>query len=234
MLELDRISVFYGDVQVIFDLTLAVGEGEIVTLIGSNGAGKTTTVNTVSGIVRPASGDIRFEGASIVQTPPYKLVEMGLVQVPEGRLLFPTLTVRENLKLGAYSRVSRKAFESKLAWVFELFPRLQERSSQQARTMSGGEQQMLAIGRGLMSSPRLLILDEPSIGLAPLLVQEMFRVISEISRNGVSILLIEQNAFQALRASHRGYVLEHGHVTHEGAAESLVENDEIRAAYLGI
>jgi|TARA_B100000315_G_scaffold178222_1_gene166895 branched-chain amino acid transport system ATP-binding protein len=234
VLELDRISVFYGDVQVIFDLTLAVGEGEIVTLIGSNGAGKTTTVNTVSGIVRPASGDIRFEGASIVQTPPYKLVEMGLVQVPEGRLLFPTLTVRENLKLGAYSRVSRKAFESKLAWVFELFPRLQERSSQQARTMSGGEQQMLAIGRGLMSSPRLLILDEPSIGLAPLLVQEMFRVISEISRNGVSILLIEQNAFQALRASHRGYVLEHGHVTHEGAAESLVENDEIRAAYLGI
>lgn len=234
MLELDRISVFYGDVQVIFDLTLAVGEGEIVTLIGSNGAGKTTTVNTVSGIVRPASGDIRFEGASIVQTPPYRLVEMGLVQVPEGRLLFPTLTVRENLKLGAYSRVSRKAFESKLAWVYELFPRLQERSSQQARTMSGGEQQMLAIGRGLMSSPRLLILDEPSIGLAPLLVQEMFRVISEISRNGVSILLIEQNAFQALRASHRGYVLEHGHVTHEGAAESLVENDEIRAAYLGI
>jgi branched-chain amino acid transport system ATP-binding protein len=234
VLELDRISVFYGDVQVIFDLTLAVGEGEIVTLIGSNGAGKTTTVNTVSGIVRPASGDIRFEGASIVQTPPYRLVEMGLVQVPEGRLLFPTLTVRENLKLGAYSRVSRKAFESKLAWVYELFPRLQERSSQQARTMSGGEQQMLAIGRGLMSSPRLLILDEPSIGLAPLLVQEMFRVISEISRNGVSILLIEQNAFQALRASHRGYVLEHGHVTHEGAAESLVENDEIRAAYLGI
>ena len=234
VLELDRISVFYGDVQVIFDLTLAVGEGEIVTLIGSNGAGKTTTVNTVSGIVRPASGDIRFEDASIVQTPPYRLVEMGLVQVPEGRLLFSTLTVRENLKLGAYSRVSRKAFESKLAWVYELFPRLQERSSQQARTMSGGEQQMLAIGRGLMSSPRLLILDEPSIGLAPLLVQEMFRVISEISRNGVSILLIEQNAFQALRASHRGYVLEHGHVTHEGAAESLVENDEIRAAYLGI
>ena len=234
MLELDRISVFYGDVQVIFDLTLTVGEGEIVTLIGSNGAGKTTTVNTVSGIVRPASGDIRFEGASIVQTPPYRLVEMGLVQVPEGRLLFPTLTVRENLKLGAYSRVSRKAFESKLAWVYELFPRLQERSSQQARTMSGGEQQMLAIGRGLMSSPKLLILDEPSIGLAPLLVEEMFRVIREISANGVAILLIEQNAIQALRASHRGYVLEHGHLAHQGAAGTLLENDEIRTAYLGI
>ena len=205
-----------------------------MTLIGSNGAGKTTTVNAVSGIVRPASGDIRFQGASIVRTPPHRLVEMGLVQVPEGRLLFPTLTVRENLKLGAYSRHSRKTHESKLNWVFDLFPRLRERASQAARTMSGGEQQMLAIGRGLMSSPKLLILDEPSIGLAPLLVEEMFRVIHEISANGVSILLIEQNAIQALQASNRGYVLEHGHLAHEGAAAELLENDEIRTAYLGI
>ena len=234
MLEVDRISVFYGDVQVIFDFSLRVGEGEIVTLIGSNGAGKTTTVNTISGVLRPRGGDIRYEGGSLLSVPPHKLVEMGLVQVPEGRMLYPHLSVRENLRMGAYARSSRKALQQRMERVFELFPRLRERQGQQVNTMSGGEQQMLAIGRGLMSMPRLLILDEPSIGLAPILVFEMFQVIQEINRGGVSILLIEQNAVQALQFSHRGYVLEHGHLTQEGEAATLLADDNIRSAYLGI
>jgi len=234
LLEVERISVFYGDVQVLFDLSLRVGKGEIVTLIGANGAGKTTTVNTISGIVRARSGDIRYEDASIARTPPYDLVEMGLVQVPEGRMLFPNLTVRENLKLGAYTRSSRRYLDERMASVFELFPKLRERASQQVSTMSGGEQQMLAIGRGLMSSPKLLILDEPSIGLAPMLVAEMFRVIREINEKGVSILLIEQNAIQALQCSGRGYVLEHGHLAREGDAQALLADDAIKSAYLGI
>ena len=234
MLAVDRISVFYGDIQVLFDFSLEVGEGEIVTLIGSNGAGKTTTVNTISGILRPRSGDIRFNGSSIVHTPPYQLVEMGVIQVPEGRMLYPNLTVRENLKMGAYSKGNRKSLEHRLGWVYELFPRLQERAEQQVRTMSGGEQQMLAIGRGMMSSPKLLILDEPSIGLAPLLVAEMFRVIQEINRNQVSVLLIEQNAMQALQCSQRGYVMEHGHLAHSGEANDLINDDKIKTAYLGI
>ncbi|MFQ5897226.1 MAG: ABC transporter ATP-binding protein [Candidatus Methylomirabilia bacterium] len=234
MLEVERISVFYGDIQVIFDLSLAVGAREIVTLIGANGAGKTTTVNTISGILRPSSGDIRYRGVSILRVPPHQLVEMGLVQVPEGRMLFPRLTVRQNLKIGSYAKAARRELDKRMEWVFELFPPLRERQSQQVSTMSGGEQQMLAIARGLMSSPKLLILDEPSTGLAPVLVGEMFRVVREINRNNVSILLIEQNAMQALQRSHRGYVLEHGHLAYEGSAESLLNNDMVRSAYLGI
>ena len=233
-MEIEGISVFYGDIQVIFDFSLQVGDGEIVTLIGSNGSGKTTTVNTISGLLRPRSGDIRFMGASSLTTPPYQLVEQGLVQVPEGRMLFSDLTVYENLKMGAYPRAKRKEFNNKIAEVFKLFPRLKERQRQLVNTMSGGEQQMLAIGRGLMAEPKLLILDEPSIGLAPILVEEMFNVIREINREGVAILLIEQNAVQALEFSTRGYVLEHGHLVQQGEAKTLLEDENIKSAYLGI
>jgi branched-chain amino acid transport system ATP-binding protein len=234
VLELDKISVHYGDVQVIFNLSLRVKEGEIVTLIGSNGAGKTTTVNAISGVLRLRSGQIRFLGQPTDSTPAYRLVAQGLVQVPEGRLLFPALTVRDNLLMGSYPRHTRGRMADRMAWVFNLFPRLKERQGQLVRTLSGGEQQMLAIGRGLMGFPKLLILDEPSIGLAPLMVSEVFRVIQEINSAGVSILLIEQNAVQALNLAHRGYVLEHGHLTHEGDARGLLGNESIRSAYLGI
>jgi branched-chain amino acid transport system ATP-binding protein len=234
VLDVERISVFYGDIQVLFDVSMHVGAGEIVTLIGSNGAGKTTAVNTISGVLRPRSGDIRYQGESLLAVPPYRLAERGLVQVPEGRMLYPQLTVRENLKMGAYARPARKAQHRKQDHVFELFPRLRERQHQRVETMSGGKQQMLAIGRALMADPRLLILDEPSIGLAPLLVAEMFGVIREVNRAGVSVLLIEQNAVQALQLSHRGYVMQHGHLTHEGPAAALLGDDAIKSAYLGI
>ncbi len=234
LLEVDDISVYYDDIQVIFGLSLNVAKGEIVTLIGSNGAGKTTTVNVISGVLRPKSGDIRYNGSSIVKTPAHQLVEMGLVQVPADRLLYPRLTVRENLKMGAFSKSSRIEQRKRMGWVFELFPRLGERQSQLVSTMSGGEQQMLAIGRGLMLAPKLLILDEPSMGLAPLLVADMFSVIQEINRNQVSILLIEQNAVQALQCSDRGYVLEHGHRAFHGDARDLLSNENIKSAYLGI
>jgi branched-chain amino acid transport system ATP-binding protein len=234
LLEVDNISVYYDDIQVIFDLSLNVGKGEIVTLIGSNGAGKTTTVNAISGVLRPKSGDIRYNGASILRIPTHQLVEMGLVQVPAERMLYPRLTVWENLKMGAYSKSSRTGQVQRMGWVFELFPRLKERQFQKVGTMSGGEQQMLAIGRGLMSQPKLLILDEPSMGLAPLLVADLFSVIQEINRNQVSILLIEQNAVQALQCSHRGYVLEHGQLAFHGDAHDLLNNENIKSAYLGI
>jgi len=234
LLEVENISVYYDDIQVIFDLSLNVGKGEIVTLIGSNGAGKTTTVNAISGVMRPKSGDIRYNGASILRIPTHQLVEMGLVQVPAERMLYPRLTVWENLKMGAYSKSSRTGQVQRMGWVFELFPRLKERQSQKVGTMSGGEQQMLAIGRGLMSAPKLLILDEPSMGLAPLLVADLFSVIQEINRNQVSILLIEQNAVQALQCSHRGYVLEHGQLAFHGDAHDLLKNENIKSAYLGI
>ena len=234
MLEVDDISVYYDDIQVIFGLSLKVAQGEIVTLIGSNGAGKTTTVNAISGVLRPKSGDIRYNGSSILRTPAHQLVERGLVQVPAERLLYPRLTVRENLKMGAFSKSSRIEQGKRMGWVFELFPQLRERQSQLVSTMSGGEQQMLAIGRGLMSAPKLLILDEPSMGLAPLLVADMFKVIQEINRNLVSILLIEQNAIQALQCSNRGYVLEHGHRALHGVARDLLSNENVKSAYLGI
>jgi branched-chain amino acid transport system ATP-binding protein len=234
VLELDKVSVYYGDVQVIFELSLRVEQGEIVTLIGSNGAGKTTTVNAISGVLRPRGGQIRFLGKSLENTAAHQLVAQGLVQVPEGRMLFPALTVKENLVMGSYPRDARSRKAERMDWVFELFPRLRERHRQLVRTLSGGEQQMLAIGRGLMAYPKLLILDEPSIGLAPMMVAEMFRVIQEINKAGTSILLIEQNAVQALGLAHRGYVLEHGHLTHHGIARELLGNEAIRSAYLGI
>ncbi len=234
MLKISDISVFYGDIQVVFDLSLRVGEGEIVTLIGSNGAGKSTIVNTISGILRPSKGEILYREKSITRVPAHNLVERGLVQVPEGRMLFTDLTVEENLRLGSFSKSSRKHFPARMRYVFQLFPILSERRRQTVNTMSGGEQQMLAIGRALMASPKLLILDEPSIGLAPMVVAEVFRVIRTINQQGVSIVLLEQNAIQALQLSSRGYVLEQGHMVQEGDAGELLADENIKSAYLGI
>jgi branched-chain amino acid transport system ATP-binding protein len=233
-LEVEALNVYYGDVQVIDNLSLSVEEGEIVTLIGSNGAGKTTAVNAVSGVLRPRSGDIRYRGRSLAGVPAHARVAAGLVQVPEGRMLFPQLTVRENLRLGSYCRAVRAKAQQTLETVYRLFPRLEERAEQAAGTLSGGEQQMLAIGRGLMAHPRLLILDEPSIGLAPLMVADVFRAIREINGRGVAILLIEQNAVQSLQLAHRGFVLEHGRLSHSGPAAELLKDDRIRSAYLGL
>ncbi len=234
MLEVDSISVAYGDVPVIFDLSFQVEEGRIVTLLGSNGAGKTTTVNTISGLLRPTGGDIRYHNESILGLPPHQRVARGIVQVPEGRMLFPGMTVRQNLKMGAYLPPHRARMVERMAWVCELFPRLAERMGQQAGTLSGGEQQMLAIGRGLMAFPKLLLLDEPSIGLAPKLVEEMFRVVGEINRAGVSVLLIEQNAIRALQCADHAYVLEQGHLAQHGASRSLLNDENIKTAYLGL
>ena len=234
LLEVEGLNVHYGDVHVIHDLTLSVGAGEIVTLIGSNGAGKTTTVNALSGVLRARSGEKRYQGRPLNSLSAHVRVAQGLVQVPEGRMLFPQLPVRENLRMGSFPRAVRKRADARMGMVFELFPRLQERQGQAAGTLSGGEQQMLAIGRGLMAFPQLLILDEPSIGLAPLMVAEMFRVIREINRGGVAVLLIEQNAVQSLQLAHRGFVLEHGHLTRAGAAADLLQDDAIRSAYLGL
>jgi branched-chain amino acid transport system ATP-binding protein len=233
-LEVEALNIAYGDIQVIHDLSLTVEEGEIVTLIGSNGAGKTTTVNALSGVLRPRSGEIRYQGKNLNGVSAHARVARGLVQVPEGRMLFPQLTVRENLRLGSYARSVRSRAAETLESVYSLFPRLKERREQAAGTLSGGEQQMVAIGRGLMAHPKLLILDEPSIGLAPLMVAEMFRVIREINEQGVAILLIEQNAVQSLQLAHRGFVLEHGYLTHAGPAADLLKDDAIRSAYLGL
>ncbi|MCH8887120.1 MAG: ABC transporter ATP-binding protein, partial [SAR324 cluster bacterium] len=199
VLEISEISVFYGDIQVVFGLSLRVGEGEIVTLIGSNGAGKSTIVNTISGILRPSKGEILYRGKSIARVPAHRLVEQGLVQVPEGRMLFTDLTVEENLRLGSFSKSSRKHFPARLRYVFQLFPILAERRRQTVNTMSGGEQQMLAIGRGLMTDPDCLILDEPSEGLAPLIIQQVWEIIEKLKEEGHTILLVEQNVALALK-----------------------------------
>lgn len=234
MLRVQDISVFYGDIQALFDLSLQIEEGEIVTLLGSNGAGKTTTINAISGILHPRQGIIQFDGQAVHRTAPFRIVELGLIQIPEGRMLFPDMTIFENLQMGTYSNRARENHQETLDWVFYLFPRLKERLSQLAGTLSGGEQQMLAIARGLMSKPRLLMLDEPSLGLAPLLVADLFRVVGEINRHGVTILLVEQNAIQALETAHRGYVLENGRITLYGKASELLQNDHIKVSYLGI
>ena len=234
MLRVQDLSLFYGDIQALFNLHLQVEEGEIVTLLGSNGAGKTTVINAISGILRPRHGSIQFDGQPIHRMTPFRIVELGLIQIPEGRMVFPDMTVFENLQMGSYSSRARKNHRETLDWAFQLFPRLKERISQLGGTLSGGEQQMLAIARGLMSKPKLLMLDEPSLGLAPLLVAELFRVVGEINRHGVAILLVEQNAMQALETAHRGYVLENGRITLNGNASDLIQNDHIRVSYLGI
>jgi len=234
MLRVTGIQTFYGDLQALHGVTLEVREGEIVSVIGSNGAGKTTTLMTISGVLRPRRGEIEFAGRRIDHLKPADIVEAGLCHVPEGRQLFPTMTVEENLILGACTRRARAAREETLERVYTLFPRLRERCRQIAGTLSGGEQQMAAIGRGLMSRPRLLMLDEPSLGLSPMLVKAIFDIIQEINRAGATILLVEQNVFRALKLSHRGYILENGRVAAEGSSQQLLHDPQVRTAYLGL
>ncbi|NOY55399.1 MAG: ABC transporter ATP-binding protein [Actinobacteria bacterium] len=233
MLEIDALHAGYGDLEVLHGVSLRVSEGEVVALIGANGAGKTTTMRTVSGLMRPTSGTITYEGNPIHTWRPRRIVEHGLIQVPEARKLFPGLTVAENLAMGAYRRGRSRQTET-LKEVLEIFPRLEERRCQEAGTLSGGEQQMLAIGRALMARPKLLMLDEPSLGLAPILVAGIFDVVRDISRRGVTVVLVEQNAVHALQICDRGYVLESGHVVIEGTGEQLLGNDRVRSAYLGM
>jgi len=233
VLVLENIDVYYGSIQALKGINLCVEQGELVTIVGSNGAGKTTTLMTISGVVPPRSGRILLEGEDVTGVNPHKLVAAGIAHCPEGRLIFGKLSVYENLLMGAYQRSDRRAIPGDVERVYELFPRLAERRRQMAGTLSGGEQQMLAIGRALMSAPRLLMLDEPSLGLAPLLVDRIFEVVDELHRQGVTILLVEQNAYQALRVADRAYVLETGAIRVEGPASELADNAEIQAAYLG-
>jgi branched-chain amino acid transport system ATP-binding protein len=232
LLELEDIRVHYGKVEALKGISVTVAEGEIVTLIGANGAGKTTTLKTISGVRPVTSGSIRFEGADITGAPPHKLVEMGICQAPEGRGIFPGMSVMENLEMGTYAHRGKDT-GAELARVFELFPRLAERRAQAGGTLSGGEQQMLAIGRALMSRPKVLLLDEPSMGLAPKLVAQIFSIITEINAQGTTILLVEQNAAQALQRAHRAYVLEVGRVVKTASASDLLDDDAVKAAYLG-
>ncbi len=232
MLELRDLHVYYGEIHALKGASLRVGEGEIVALLGPNGAGKTTTLKTVSGLLTPRRGQVLLDGADLVGVPPHQIVQKGIAQVPEGRRIFNRLTVLENLEMGAYVRADGAVRED-MERVFALFPRLKERRAQVAGTLSGGEQQMLAIGRALMARPRLLLLDEPSMGLAPVLVEQIFETIQSINRQGTTILLVEQNAAMALTIARRGYVLETGSIVLEGSARELVENAEIRRAYLG-
>ena len=233
LLEVEALDVYYGAVHALKGLSLRADSGEIVTLIGANGAGKTTLLRTISGLVRSRAGHVRFDGQDITRLPPHEIVGLGISQTPEGRLIFANLTVGDNLELGAYRRRDRAGIQADRERVFTLFPRLEERRRQNAGTLSGGEQQMLAIGRSLMSKPRLLLLDEPSLGLAPLLVREIFKTIQEINRAGVTVLLVEQNAHMALSVAGRGYVLETGRVRLEDRADRLLQNDEVKRAYLG-
>ncbi len=234
LLRVDGIDVFYGDVQVLYGLSLEVREGEIVTLLGSNGAGKTTTLRAISGITPPRAGDIRYRGRSLVHLPAAARAELGISLVPEGRDLWAQLTVRENLELGAYSPRVRKNMARNVEKVFAMFPRLAERSGQVAGSLSGGEQQMCAIGRALMGEPTLLMLDEPSLGLAPLLVEQVMRTVADLHAGGITVLLVEQNLRKALEIAQRGTVIETGRVRLEGTSAELSANPEIRSAYLGI
>jgi len=234
LLNLENISTYYGDVQALQNVSLGIKEGQIVSIIGSNGAGKTTTLNTISGILRASSGTIEFLGRRIENLAPHQIVELGVVQIPEARLLFPYMTVLENLELGAYTPKARKGKEENLKVVFRLFPVVEERKTQLAGTLSGGEQQMLAIARGLMARPKLLMLDEPSLGLAPLLVKQVFEAVKEINAHGITVLLIEQNVFHSLSISDEAYVLENGRVVLEGEGKGLLDNPQVKEAYLGI
>ena len=233
MLTIKNLNVYYGAIHAVKDLNMEVGDGEIVTLIGSNGAGKSTTLHTISGLIKPKTGSIIYKGEEIVGVPAHKLVGRGLVQVPEGRHVFAEMTVMENLDMGAYLRTDKDGIARDKEKVFEKFPRLKERISQTAGTLSGGEQQMLAMGRALMSRPQLLILDEPSMGLAPLLVREIFSIIKEINSEGTTVLLVEQNANMALSIADRAYVLETGRVVLSGTAAELAASEAVQKAYLG-
>ncbi|MGN8833420.1 ABC transporter ATP-binding protein [Selenomonas montiformis] len=233
MLELKGVNVYYGAIHAVKDISLTVNQGEIVTLIGANGAGKSTTLRTISGLLRPKSGSISFEGKEIAGVKAHEIVRQGISQVPEGRRIFAEMTVMENLDMGAFTRKDKDGIRADLKRVFELFPRLEERKSQVAGTLSGGEQQMLAMGRALMSRPKLLLLDEPSMGLAPLLIREIFHIIEDINRAGTTVLLVEQNANMALSIASRAYVLETGRITLSGDAAKLAASEEVRKAYLG-
>ncbi len=234
MLEIEKIDVSYGPVQVLWKVSFHVGEGEVVALLGSNGAGKTTSLKTAQGLILPSAGSVRFMGDDVHRLASHHLVAQGLSLVPEGRLLFPEMTVLENLELGAYPGQARKSLRESLLWVQELFPRLRSRHGQKVRTLSGGEQQMVAIGRALMAKPKLLMLDEPSLGLAPLVVAELFRTVKKINGEGISVLLVEQNVKNSLELAHRAYVLDTGRITREADARQLLYDPGIREAYLGM
>lgn len=234
MLVLDSVSINYGDLQAVKESSLSVENNQVVSLLGSNGAGKTTLIRAISGLLPIRSGSVSFEGRKIDQMSPHQIVESGLIQVPEGRLLFPEMTVMENLEMGAYSNRARQMLKQTIEQVMEMFPGLTERRSQMAGTLSGGEQQMLAIGRGLMAQPKLLMLDEPSLGLAPLVVEEIFKVVESIRKRGCSILLVEQDVFHALSISDRAYVIENGEITMEGTGQEILDNPRIKEAYLGL
>jgi len=234
LLEVSGIDVFYGRVQAVRGASLEVDTGEVVALIGSNGAGKTTTLRTISGLLHPADGTIKFSGKDITHMEPQKIVNLGICQSPEGRRLFPRMSVLDNLRMGAYTRRNSAEIKADLDRVFELFPRLKERMNQIAGTLSGGEQQMCAMGRALMASPKLLMLDEPSLGLAPILVETIFDIVREINSRGIPVLLVEQNAHKALEVAHRGYVLETGVIVKTGTGKELLESEDVQRAYLGM
>ena len=233
MLELKGVHTYYGNIHALKGASLHVDEGEIVTLIGANGAGKTTTLNTISGLLKPRQGEVYLEGQRIDHVPAHKIVEMGISQAPEGRRVFPRLSVKENLEMGAFARTDAKGIQKDMAWVFELFPILKERFRQQGGTLSGGEQQMLAIGRALMARPKVLLLDEPSMGLAPMLVETIFDTVRELNNQGTTILLVEQNALMALSVAQRGYVMQTGEIVLHDTAAALQQNEMVRKAYLG-
>ncbi len=233
MLEVKGLEVSYGAIKALKGISFSVEQGEIISLIGSNGAGKTTTLHSLSGIIRKAAGSVSFNGKDISAMSADKIVGLGLVQVPEGRRVFANMSVRENLELGAFLRRDKAGIKQDMEKVFALFPRLKERSRQEAATLSGGEQQMLAMGRSLMAGPSLLLLDEPSMGLAPILVDEIFRIIQEINKAGTTVLLVEQNAYKALSIASRAYILETGSITKEGAARDLISDEAVKSAYLG-
>jgi branched-chain amino acid transport system ATP-binding protein len=233
MLKIENLHVSYGGIRALRGISLEVPDGKIVTLIGANGAGKSTTLRTISGLVKADSGSITYDGEELLGKPIYKILEMGIAQVPEGRRVFTNLTVRENLKIGAYLRSDKEQIEKDLEWVYELFPRLKERDWQLAGTLSGGEQQMLAVARALMSKPKVIMMDEPSLGLAPLVVKDIFDIIRQINAQGVTVLLIEQNANMALKIADYAYVLETGKIGLTGTGRELLVNEEVRKAYLG-
>ena len=233
ILELNDVHTYYGTIQALKGVSLDVYEGEIVTLLGANGAGKSTTLRSINGLNRPRQGSIRFQGREITQTPPHEIVKRGIAQSPEGRRLFPRMSVTENLEMGAFQRKDRAGIREDMERVFELFPRLQERRHQKAGTMSGGEQQMCAIGRALMARPKLLLLDEPSLGLAPIFVERIFDIVKTINEQGTSILLVEQNALMALDHASRGYVMETGRIVLADTAAALKTNEQVRKTYLG-
>ena len=233
VLALNDVHTYYGNIHALKGISLTVNAGEIVTLIGSNGAGKSTTLRTISGILKPRSGEIAFNGQRIDQRPAHEIVQLGLLQSPEGRRIFPRLTVLENLEMGAFTRTDHAEVKTDLERVYTLFPRLRERISQKGGTLSGGEQQMLAIGRALMGRPKVLLLDEPSMGLAPVLVEQIFQIITDINTQGTTILLVEQNALMALAVAHRGYVLQTGQIVLSDTAAALQQNETVQKAYLG-